>query len=208
MVHKALDLGINFFDTADAYARGNRGGSEKILGEVLKGNRKDAIIATKFALDMDDEGKKRGASRRYIMNAVEDSLKRLNTDYIDLYQQHRMDPLTPIEETLRALEDLIRQGKVRYIGCSNFDAWRMVEAQWTAKSNGLNAFVSCQDEFSVIVRYIEKELVPAMTTYGLGLLPYFPLASGLLTGKYKRGQATNEGRLAAPGQLQGPLSHQ
>jgi len=202
VVHKALDLGINFFDTADSYARGNRGGSEKILGEVLKGNRHEAIIATKFALNMDDEGKKRGASRRYIMSAVEASLKRLNTDYIDLYQQHRMDPLTPIEETLRTLEDLIRQGKVRYIGCSNFDAWRMVEAQWTAKSNGLNAFVSCQDEFSIIVRYIEKELVPAMKTYGLGLLPYFPLASGLLTGKYKRGQATNEGRLAAPGQLQ------
>ncbi len=201
VIHKALDLGINFFDTADSYARGNRGGSEKVLGEVLKDRRKDVIIGTKFALDMDDEGKKRGASRRYILQAVEDSLRRLNTDYIDLYQQHRMDPLTPIEETLRTLEDLIQQGKVRYIACSNFDAWRMVEAQWTAKSAGTNAFVACQDEYSVIVRYIEKELAPAMIEYGLGLLPYFPLASGLLTGKYKRGQSANEGRLAAPGQL-------
>ncbi|HWL03903.1 MAG TPA: aldo/keto reductase [Xanthobacteraceae bacterium] len=201
VVHKALDVGINFFDTADSYARGNRGGSEKILGEIFKSNRRDVVIATKFALPMDDEGKKKGASRRYIMNAVEDSLKRLNTDYIDLYQQHRMDPLTPIEETLRALDDLVRQGKVRYIGCSNFSAWRMVEAQWTARQNGLNAFVSCQDEYSLIVRYIEKELMPAMQEYGLGLLPYFPLASGLLTGKYKRGQAASEGRLAGPGEL-------
>ena len=200
VIHKALDLGVNFFDTADSYARGNRGGSEKVLGEVLKDRRKDVIIGTKFALDMDDEGKKRGASRRYILQAVEDSLRRLNTDYIDLYQQHRMDPLTPIEETLRTLEDLIRQGKVRYIACSNFDAWRMVEAQWTAKSAGTNAFVACQDEYSVIVRYIEKELAPAMVEYGLGLLPYFPLASGLLAGKYRRGQSAPAGsRLAREG---------
>jgi aryl-alcohol dehydrogenase-like predicted oxidoreductase len=202
VIHKALDLGINLFDTADTYAMGNRGGSEKILGEVLGPRRKEVVLATKFALDMDDAGKKKGASRRYIMQAVEDSLKRLNTDYIDLYQQHRMDPLTPIEETLRALDDLVRQGKVRYIGCSNFHAWRMVEAEWTARQNGLNPFVCCQDEFSVVVRYIEGELIPAMKAYGLGLLPYFPLASGLLTGKYRRDQAPPEGaRLGRPGPL-------
>jgi aryl-alcohol dehydrogenase-like predicted oxidoreductase len=201
VIYKALDLGINFFDTADVYARGNRGGSEKVVGEVLGARRHEAVIATKFGLDMDDEGKKKGASRRYIMSAVEDSLKRLNTDYIDLYQQHRLDAETPIEETLRALDDLVTQGKVRYIGCSNFPAWRVVEAQWAAKAGNFTPFISCQDEYSVMVRYIEPELVPAMKEYGMGCLPYFPLASGLLTGKYKREQMPSDGRLAQPGPL-------
>ncbi len=184
VIHKALDLGITLFDTADTY--GNRGGSETLIGQILGEDRKRIVLATKFANPMDDSGVKVGASRHYIMNAVEDSLRRLRTDWFDLYQVHSPDPLTPIEETLRALDDLIRQGKVRYIGCSNFPAWQVVEAQWTARVNGLNAFVSCQDEYSLINRAPEAQLLPAMRQYGLGLLPYAPLASGLLTGKYRR----------------------
>jgi aryl-alcohol dehydrogenase-like predicted oxidoreductase len=138
---------------------------------------------------MSTDGTKQGASRRYIISAVEASLTRLKTDYIDLYQQHDYDPLTPIEETLRALDDLTRQGKVRYIGHSNFPAWRIAEAEFTARALNVSRFVSCQDEYSLVVRGIEKDLLPAAQTYNLGLLPYFPLASGLLTGKYKRGAA-------------------
>jgi aryl-alcohol dehydrogenase-like predicted oxidoreductase len=186
VVDRAFDLGITFFDTADIY--GNSGGSETILGEVLGDRRKDIVLATKFGMAMGDERNRKGASRRYIMTAVEESLRRLRTDWIDLYQLHEADPLTRIEETLRALDDLIRQGKVRYIGCSNLPAWQVVEAQWTSRSLGLNGFVSCQDQYSLLVRDIERELVPAMRAYGLGLIPYFPLASGLLTGKYKRGE--------------------
>jgi len=152
---------------------------------------------------MDPAETLRGASRRYIVRAVEASLKRLRTDWIDLYQQHRPDPLTPIEETLRALDDLVRAGKIRYYGCSNLPGWQVVEAAWTARSAGLNGFVSCQDELSLLVRGHEADLMPAMRAYGLGLLPYFPLASGLLTGKYKRNRPmpagarlTNTQRLA------------
>jgi aryl-alcohol dehydrogenase-like predicted oxidoreductase len=191
VVHKALDLGITLFDTADIY--GNQGGSETCLGAILGDRRKDIVLATKFTMPMDKEGILKGASRRYIMSAVDASLKRLKTDWIDLYQVHQPDPLTPIEETLRALDDLVRQGKVRYIGCSNFPAWQVVAAQWTSRHHNLDAFVSCQDEYSLLVRDIERELVPAMTQYGLGLLPFFPLASGLLTGKYKRDAAKPEG---------------
>jgi aryl-alcohol dehydrogenase-like predicted oxidoreductase len=191
VIDKAIELGITLFDTADAY--GNRGGSEELMGQILGDRRKNIVLATKFALPMDDAGTLKGASRRYIMSAVEASLKRLKTDWIDLYQLHTVDPLTPIEETLRALDDLVRQGKVRYIGCSNLPAWQVVEAAWTARQNNLDGFVSCQDEYSLLVRKIDAELVPAMTSYGLGLLPYFPLASGLLTGKYKRDAAMPEG---------------
>jgi aryl-alcohol dehydrogenase-like predicted oxidoreductase len=201
VVHKALDCGITLFDTADVY--GNRGGSETMLGEVLGPRRKDIVLASKFGMDMDDSGEKCGGSRRYIMQAVEDSLKRLRTDYIDLYQFHRADPRTPIEETLRALDDLVRQGKVRYFGCSNMPSWQVAGAQWTAKEHHLAGFISAQDEYSLLVRDAEKELIPAAQAYGLGLLPYFPLACGLLTGKYKRNAAmpadarlTNTQRLA------------
>ena len=184
VIHKAIDLGITFFDTSDTY--GDRGGSETDMGLVLGDRRKDIVLATKFANPMDDSGEKQGASRRYIVTAVEDSLRRLRTDWIDLYQVHAFDPRTPIEETVRALDDLIRQGKIRYAGCSNFPAWRLTEADWTARTLGLNRFVSCQDEYSLVFRAAEKELMPAARAAGMGLLPYFPLASGLLTGKYRR----------------------
>lgn len=186
IIHKAIDLGITLFDTADIYA--GRGGSENVLGQVLGDRRKDIVLATKYAKPMADDGTKEGASRRYIMQAVEDSLRRLKTDYIDLYQQHDYDDRTPIDETLRALEDLIRHGKVRYIGCSNFPAWRVSEAQQIARQINTHAFVSCQDEYSLLVRDIEKDLLPMAETYNLGLLPFFPLANGLLVGKYKRGE--------------------
>ena len=190
VVHKALDAGINLFDTADIYGNSL---SEEYLGKALASRRKDIVLATKFGMPMDREGKKQGGSRRYIMSAVEDSLRRLQTDWIDLYQIHQLDANTPIEETLRALDDLVHQGKVRYIGCSNFPSWRVVEALWTSKSLGIEKFISCQDQYSLLARGIEAELLPAAETYGMGVLPFFPLASGLLTGKYKRGQAMPEG---------------
>ncbi len=191
VVHKALDLGVTLFDTADIY--GERGGSETILGQVLGARRKDIVLASKFGMPMDQAETQKGASRRYILSAVEASLRRLKTDWIDLYQLHQPDPLTPIEETLRTLEELIRQGKVRYIGCSNLPAWQVVEALWTARHLGLAPFVSCQDEYSLLVREPERDLLPATAAYGLGLLPYFPLACGLLTGKYTRGKPLPEG---------------
>src|SRR5215469_1908675 len=160
VVHKALDLGITFFDEADTYGD-PRGSSETYLGQILGDRRKDVVLATKFARPMDAAGSLQGASRRYIMAEVEASLSRLKTDSIDLYQQHQPDPLTPIEETLRALDDLVRQGKVRYIGCSNLPAWQVVEAQWTSKTLGLEFFVSAQDEYSLVVRHIDQELIPA-----------------------------------------------
>ncbi len=195
VIDAAIEHGITLFDTADIY--GNRGGSETMIGEMLGERRKAIVLATKFGMQMDKAGTLKGGSRRYIMGAVEDSLRRLRTDWIDLYQIHQPDPLTPIEETLRALDDLIHQGKVRYIGCSNLPAWQVVAAQWTSKHCNLHSFISCQDEYSLLVRDPERELIPAMQGYGLGLLPYFPLASGLLTGKYRRGAAMPAGtRLA------------
>lgn len=183
VVHRALDLGITLFDTADIY--GNKGGSEEQLGEILGARRKDIVLATKFGMAMSDI--QQGASRRYILQAVEDSLRRLKTDWIDLYQLHQPDPLTPIEETLRTLDDLIRAGKVRYAGCSNLKAWQVADAHWTAKTQGFNRFISAQDEYSLLVRDAERELIPALEAKGMGLLPYFPLASGMLTGKYRHG---------------------
>src|SRR5215468_11391778 len=166
VVHKALDCGITLFDTADSY--GNRGGSEQALGQVLGDRRKDIVLATKFGLPMDAAETKKGASRRYVLSAVEASLERLKTDWIDLYQLHRPDPLTPIEETLRALDDLVRAGKVRYIGCSNLTPHRLIAAQEVARRDGLAAFVSCQDEYSLLVRDIERELIPIAKTQCLG----------------------------------------
>ena len=180
VVHRALDLGITLFDTADAYGSGT---SESFLGECLGARRRDAVIATKFGV-----GSPSGASRRTIMRTAEASLKRLNTEWIDLYQVHFPDPNTPIEETLRALDDLVRQGKVRQIGCSNHSAKQVDEAQATSKQNGLAAFVTSQDEYSLLVRGIERDRIPAMQRHGMTLLPYAPLAGGFLSGKYERGK--------------------
>jgi aryl-alcohol dehydrogenase-like predicted oxidoreductase len=191
VVSKALDLGITFFDTADIY--GNMGGSETMLGQVLGERRKDVVLATKFAGPMVEGVTRRNASRRYILSAVEASLRRLKTDWIDLYQLHFPDPFTPMDETLSTLDDLMRQGKVRYIGCSNLPAWQIADAQWIARDRGLNAFISAQDEYSLVARHIESEELPALEAYGMGLLPYFPLACGLLTGKYKRGATAPAG---------------
>lgn len=184
VVNKALDLGITLIDTADAY--GNKGGSEEFLGRILGARRKDIVLATKFGLPMDDAGKLRGASRRYIMQAVEASLSRLKTDWIDLYQLHRPDAQTPIEETLRALDDLVTSGKVRCIGCSNLSATQLAQAVTVAEQKDLASFVTAQDEYSLLDRSVENDRVPIMRQHGLGLLPYFPLASGLLTGKYRK----------------------
>ncbi|MDC0158833.1 aldo/keto reductase [Rhodospirillaceae bacterium] len=193
VVDRAIEKGITLFDTADMY--GARGGSEEQLGEILGPRRKDIVLASKFGMAMSDDGTKIGASRRYIMSAVEDSLTRLKTDWLDLYQLHQEDPLTPMEETLRALEDLVTQGKVRYIGCSNLKSWQVVESQWISKSSSITRFVSCQDEYNILNREIERELIPAMQRYGCGLLPYFPLASGLLTGKYQSNKMPEGARL-------------
>jgi aryl-alcohol dehydrogenase-like predicted oxidoreductase len=190
VIDTAIESGVTLFDTADIY--GKRGGSETILGQVLGSRRKDIILASKFGMVMDDEGTLKGASRRYILTAVESSLRRLNTDWIDLYQVHSPDPMTPIEETLRTLDTLVRQGKIRYFGCSNFAAWQVVEAFWTSRELRIQSFVTCQDEYSLLVRGIEDDRLAVMEKYGLGLLPYFPLASGMLTGKYRKDKAPAE----------------
>ena len=190
VVFRALDLGVNFFDTADAYGLGS---SESQLGEILGDRRKDIVLATKFGMAMDKDRKLSGASRSYIMGAVEASLKRLKTDWIDFYQLHQPDALTPIEETLRALDDVITQGKVRFIGCSNLPAWQVVEANCTATAHGYSAFRACQEEYSLLVRDIERDMLPAMKKVGLSLLPYRPIAGGFLTGKYRRNQPLPKG---------------
>ena len=197
VVDKAIEAGVTLFDTANLYG-GTR--SEEFLGAALGDRRKDIVLATKFGGPMGGGPYSKGGARRHIIQMCEDSLRRLNTDWIDLYQFHFPDPLTPIEETLRALDDLVRSGKVRYIGSSNMSGWQAVEAEWTARSHNLNAFVSAQNEYNAIDRRIEKELAPACQKYGIGILPYFPLANGLLTGKYKRGEKPADGtRMAAYG---------
>ncbi len=194
VVHAALDHGITLIDTADSY-----GDSEQRIGEILQGKRDDVVIATKFGNDVRRLGQDNGAdwgargSRRYIRRAVEQSLRRLRTDWIDLYQYHRPDPATPIEETLSALDDLVREGKIRYLGHSNFTGWQTADAEWTARTRDLERFVSAQNEYSLLQRGIEADLVPALEQYRIGLLPFFPLASGLLTGKYKRGAPAPQG---------------
>ena len=200
VVHKALDLGITLFDTADVYGGygyGNYGGSEEQLGQILGPRRKDIVLATKFGMAM-PAGK--GASQAYILSAVEASLKRLRTDWVDLYQIHRPDPQTPIEETLRALDDLVKQGKVRQIGCSAFSIAQIDAAQATAARAKLTPFATSQDEYSLLERDLEADPLPAIQRHGLGLLPYYPLANGLLTGKYKRNAPAPQGaRLAGSG---------
>lgn len=195
VVHAALDAGVTFFDTADIYG-GTPGQSEEILGRALGRHRADVVVATKFGMDVDGlNGPDWGVrgSRRYVRRAIEGSLRRLGTDHVDLYQLHTPDPRTPIEETLDALDDLVRDGLVRYVGSSNFRAWQVVDADWTARSRGTARFVSAQNEYSLLNRSAEAELVPALRATGVGLLPYFPLASGLLTGKYRRGEQAPAG---------------
>jgi len=203
VVDTAIEAGITLFDTADVY--GNQGGSETILGELLEGRRDEVVLATKFGMDMlGSNGQDHGArgSRSYIRRAVEASLRRLRTDHIDLYQYHRADGVTPIEETLAALSELVTDGKVRYIGSSNMQAWQVADAEWTSRTRRLSAFISAQNEYSLLEREAESELVPACERYGIGILPYYPLANGLLTGKYRRGAPAPEGtRLKARQQV-------
>jgi aryl-alcohol dehydrogenase-like predicted oxidoreductase len=195
VVDAALAAGITFIDTADVY--GDRGGSERLLGETLGNRRKDVVLATKFGLPMDDADTLKGASRAYVMTAIEASLKRLKTDWIDLYYLHRPDPATPIEETLRALDDLVRQGKARFAGCSNLSGPKLADSIKVAREQKLAGFAAAQDEYSLLARGIEADLVPAIERHGLALIPYFPLASGLLTGKYRKGRPIPPGtRLA------------
>ncbi len=202
VVDAALEHGINLFDTSDTYGS-PQGASEELLGAALKGRRDDVVIATKFGMDMAGaNGPDHGArgARRYIVRAVEASLRRLDTDYLDLYQMHAPDPATPIAETLSTLDDLVRAGKVRYLGNSNFAGWQIADADWTARTGHLTRFISAQNLYNLIARDAEREVIPACQRFGLGLLPYFPLASGLLTGKYQRGAAAPAGtRLAQPG---------
>lgn len=192
VVHKALDLGITLFDNADTYGD-PKGGAEEFLGRILGERRKDIVLATKFGRPMDASGQKEGASRRYIVEACEASLRRLRTDYIDLFWQHIEDKRTPIEETLRAMDDLVRQGKVRYIACSTLTAWQVVDARWTSKTQNLEPYIACQERYSLLEREYEPNMAAMVEAYGLGLIPFSPLANGLLTGKYRRNAALPAG---------------
>jgi aryl-alcohol dehydrogenase-like predicted oxidoreductase len=194
VVDAAFESGITLVDTADIY--GDKGASETLLGEVLRGRRDDVVLATKFGMDMAGaNGRDWGArgSRRYIRRAVEASLTRLQTDWIDLYQYHAPDGVTPLEETVAALDELVRAGKVRYLGSSNLAAWQVADADAFSRRHGASRFVSAQNGYSLLDRSVERELAPACVAHGIGILPYFPLANGLLTGKYRRGEPAPEG---------------
>lgn len=190
VLDQALEDGITFIDTANVYGGGL---SETYIGQAIKGKRDQYTLATKVAMKMGDGPNQVGASRQHILTEIENSLKRLQTDYVDLYQIHRADPNTPIEETLQTLDQLVSQGKVRYIGCSNYQSWQVCEALWTSRTQNLVPFSTVQPHYSMLNREVEKELVPFCKTYGVGILPYFPLANGFLTGKYKRGETAPEG---------------
>jgi aryl-alcohol dehydrogenase-like predicted oxidoreductase len=203
VIHQALEQGINYIDTADIYDRGR---SEEFVGEALKNKRHQVILASKFGRTMGEGPNFRGGSRYYIMRAIEASLKRLQTDYLDLYQMHEPDPETPIEETLRTLDDLVKAGKVRYIGSSNFKAWQLSEAVWTSRANHLHYFVTEQPRYNILDREIEEELVPFCQRYNIGIIPWGPLAGGFLSGKYRRGEkAAADWRLAKPIPIYGNL---
>ena len=199
VVSAAVDAGITLFDTADLY--GENGTSETYLGKALKGHRDQVVIATKFGGPMGQLPMQKGGSRQHIFQAVEDSLRRLNTDYIDLYQMHFPDLNTPLEETMRALDDLVRQGKVRYLGHSNFSGWMIAHAHHIAVRDALTPFISAQNHYHLLNREVEQDVQPACTKFGLGILPYFPLASGLLTGKYRKGQVHPEGTRLSSGPM-------
>jgi aryl-alcohol dehydrogenase-like predicted oxidoreductase len=190
VLRQAVDVGINFIETSNTYGNGQ---AEAFIGKAFRGQRDEVLMATKVASNRGDGPNMHGGSRKHILHQVELSLQRLQTDYLDLYQIHYYDPFTPLEETLRTMDHLVQQGKVRYIGCSNFAAWQVAEAMGSARALGLEPLVSVEPEYSMLKRGIEKELLPCCERYHLGILPYFPLASGFLTGKYKRGQAAAEG---------------
>jgi len=194
IIHRALDSGINFVDTADVYAAGE---SEQIVGKALRGRRDDVVLATKFHGPMGDDRNRRGASRRWIVRAVEDSLRRLGTDWIDLYQVHRPEPRVDIDETLGALTDLVRSGKVRYLGSSTFPAHAIVEDQWTAQRRNRERFVSEQPPYSMLVRGIEADVLPTAQRYGMAVIPWSPLSGGWLTGRYRKGADIAEPTSAA-----------
>ncbi|MBI4214312.1 MAG: aldo/keto reductase [Chloroflexi bacterium] len=197
---KCLDLGVNLIDTAESYGRGL---SEEYIGVAIKGHRQEVLIATKAGAS----GRPGTTGRGYLRNALEGSLKRLGTDYIDLYQIHYADPTTPIEETLAALDDMVRGGAVRYVGCSNFAPWQVVEAQGVATTSHFTPFISAQNQYSLLNRTVERELAPVCMKYGLGIMPYSPLAGGFLTGKYRPGEAPPEGaRLSNPQQASRQLT--
>jgi aryl-alcohol dehydrogenase-like predicted oxidoreductase len=189
IVGAALDAGVNFFDTANIY---NAGVSEQYIGKALRGQRERALIATKVGMRMGSGPNESGSSRKHIFASVHASLRRLDTEYIDLLQIHTFDPDSPLEETLGALDDLVRAGAVRYIGCSNYDAWRLTQALWISDKHNWAAFVSAQPEYNLLRREIERDLIPACLEFGIGVIPYFPLAAGVLTGKYKPGQPAPE----------------
>lgn len=203
IMNRALEAGINFLDTADIYSQGR---SEEIIGKALKGRRSQVILATKFGYPTSVRPHEQGGSRSFVLNAVNASLKRLDTDYIDLYYFHYPDPATPIEETLRALDDLVREGKVRYTGCSNFPAWQLCEAHWVSRVNGLVSFIAAQPRYNLLDRTIERELAPCCRSYGVGVVPWGPLAAGFLTGKYAKGREMPAGaRLANPPSIYGDI---
>lgn len=190
VVHAACDAGITLFDTADVYGQG---GSETFLGKIFAGRRHEVVLATKWGSGMEQRPDIAWGSRRYVRRACEASLRRLDTDYIDLYQMHWPDPRTPVEETIAALDELVREGKVRYTGSSHFAGWQIADSDWIARSTGRHRFVAAQNHYSLVERSAETELLPACVRFGVGLLPYFPLANGLLTGKYRRGRPVPEG---------------
>lgn len=196
MVHLACDAGVNFFDTANSYGDGE---SEVLLGKTLKGRRRDAVVATKFFNPMGTGPNDSGMSRRHIMQAIDDSLKRLQMDYVDIYYIHHVDTQTPLEEMLRALDDLVQQGKVRYTACSNYQAWRLSEALWVSTLNGWTQFTCYQPQYSLVVRDIEQEIVPLCEHKGLGIVVWSPLAGGFLSGKYKPGERTHGGTRSEEG---------
>jgi aryl-alcohol dehydrogenase-like predicted oxidoreductase len=191
IIHRALDAGINFLDTADVYAQGE---SEQIVGKALAGRRDDVVLATKFHGQMGDDPNARGNSRRWAIRAVEGSLRRLGTDWIDLYQVHRPDPDCDIEETLGALTDLQREGKIRYFGCSTFPAHEIVESHWVAERRGLGRFVTEQPPYSLLVRAVEADVLPVCQEYGMGVIPWSPLAGGWLSGKWRKGSTPESHR--------------
>ena len=190
VLRQAVDAGINFIETSNTYGNGQ---AEAFIGKALRGHRPQVLVATKVGSNMGDSPNMHGGSRKHILEQIDLSLQKLQTDYLDLYQIHYYDPFTPLEETLRTMDHLVQQGKVRYIGCSNFAAWQVAEAMGVARALGIEPLVSVEPEYSMLKRAIEKELLPCCERYHLGILPYFPLASGFLTGKYKRGQQVAAG---------------